>query len=296
MSRYLLLALSLFIMAVLVTACSTSKLFRQHQQFFNQNIATNPDIQLHQLRTPNGTLHYAQAGDATLPALVLIHGTPGSWKDLSALMVATKLRQQYQIISLDRPGWGRSTVAEGQSFTEFAYQAKQIAQLLEQLRQQNPNQPIVVAGHSLGASIAPRIAADYPHLVDGLLLLSGTHDPQLGKPRRHHRVGQWSLVKPLIGDALRQANREMLVLDKQLLEMNGRWSQIQVPVTVIQGGKDGLVSHRNTDFIHRVQAHNKNLKVVRLEKSGHFTHLQQQSLIVASALELLETIRSQQQP
>ncbi|MCV6606109.1 MAG: alpha/beta hydrolase, partial [Porticoccaceae bacterium] len=240
---------------------------------------------------PQGNLYYAEAGDASQATLVLIHGTPGSWRDMSALLVEPQLRNQFRVISIDRPGWGSSTVAEGQPFVAFSYQAGQIAKLLEQLRQENPSQTIVLAGHSLGASIAPRVAADYPHLVDGLLLLSGTHSAELGKPRRHHRVGQWSLVKPLIGGALRKANREMLVLDQQLAQMDERWGEITVPVTVIQGGRDGLVSHKNTGFIRRVQAHNPNLKVVRLEKAGHFTHLQQQPLIVTSALEMLKIIR-----
>ncbi|MDM3871191.1 alpha/beta fold hydrolase [Porticoccus sp. W117] len=290
MKKYLLPICALLALAVLVTACSTSQVFREHRQFFNQHVAGNDDIHFHRIHGPDGVLHYASAGDSQLPALVLIHGTPGSWSDMSALLIEPQLRSHFQVISIDRPGWGQSTVGENNSPLEFSYQASQVALLLQQLRQHSPERPIVVAGHSLGASIAPRIAADFPQLVDGLLLLSGTHSPELGKPRRHHRVGEWRLIKPLIGEPLRKANQEMLVLDKQLAEMSERWQEITIPVTVVQGRKDGLVSHKNTDFIEQVQAHNPNLTVVRLKKSGHFTHLQQQPLIVDSAIQLLAKV------
>ncbi|UTW45654.1 alpha/beta fold hydrolase [bacterium SCSIO 12696] len=291
MAKYILLVVLGVSATLLISACSTSQVFREHRQFFNQHIAGNDDIRLASIQSPEGNLHFASAGDSHLPALVLIHGTPGSWTDLSALMIEPKLRSHFRVISIDRPGWGRSTVADGYSPLEFSYQARQIGLLLQQLREQNPQQPIIVAGHSLGASIAPRIAADFPQLVDGLLLLSGTHSPELGKPRRHHCVGEWRLVKPLIGEPLRKANQEMLVLDRQLAQMSERWQSITVPVTVIQGRKDGLVSHKNTDFIEQVQAQNPNLTVIRLKKSGHFTHLQQQPLIVDSAIQMLISVQ-----
>ncbi|MGS2722274.1 alpha/beta fold hydrolase [Porticoccus sp. GXU_MW_L64] len=291
MSRYLLLALTLLALATLVSACSTFKVFREHRQQFNQHIAGNSDIHFDRIESPQGTLHYASAGDSQLPALVLIHGTPGSWSDMSALMIEPQLRSRFQVISIDRPGWGQSTASDGHSPLAFSYQASQIGLLLQQLREQNPAGPIIVVGHSLGASLAPRVAADFPQLVDGLLLLSGTYNPELGKPRTHHRVAKWRLVKPLIGEPLRKANREMLVLEKHLTEMNGRWEQLNIPTTMIHGHKDFLVSKKNIPFIRKVQAHNPNLTVIELKKSGHFTHLQQQPLIVDSAVELLAKVQ-----
>ena len=291
MGKYFLVGVVLLVISsLLLASCSTTKVFRQQQKFYETHIVGNSDISQQTLNSDNGVLHYAVAGNPQYPALVFIHGTPGNWQSLSDFLVEPQLRQYFQIFVIDRPGWGASIDSAEHPVTSFSYQAEQIAGLLQQLRQQNSQRRIILVGHSLGASIAPRVAVDYPQLVDGLLLLSGSHDPKLAKPRYYHRVGNWPVVKTLIGKSLRKANKEMLVLDQQLSEMDGKWPTIKIPITVIQGDKDPLVNPHNTEFLQRVQKHNPSLKVIRLDDIGHFTHLQSQDLVAKSAIELLDEV------
>lgn len=293
MLKYVLVGLALIVLAGALSSCSTSKLFRQHQQFYEQHIEGNHHIHHYHLKSDRGVLHYAVAGDESLPAIVFVHGTPGSWRDMSSFLVEPQLRERFQIFSVDRPGWGESISTPDQTVTAFSHQAQQIALLLEHIHGQNDQRPIIVAGHSLGASIAPYIALQYPQLVSGLLLVSGSYDPQLAKPRRYHRAGEWPIVNSLIGQSLRKANKEMLILDKQLVEIEGRWGEIRVPVTAIQGEKDSLVEPDNTGFLQRVLAHNPSLKILRLKNTGHFTHLKSQEVIVHSAVDMLQQVALQ---
>ncbi len=43
------------------------------------------------------------------------------------------------------------------------------------------NQKTILVGHSLGGPVIARTAMDYPDLVDGLILVGGSIDPEMEK-------------------------------------------------------------------------------------------------------------------
>ena len=65
-----------------------------------------------------------------------------------------------------------------------------------------------------------------------------------------------------------------------------RWSEIRVPVTVIQGGKDNLVPPANADFLGRVLL-NAPVTMVRPPEANHFLVWEKPELIREAVLNQL---------
>ena len=97
------------------------------------------------------------------PALLLVHGFTDTSRSFSLL--APHLAGRRLIIP-DLRGHGGSDTGSGCDIDDFA---TDIALLIRRLRLERP----VVVGHSLGAMIAIRLAAEHPGSVGGLALLAG---------------------------------------------------------------------------------------------------------------------------
>jgi pimeloyl-ACP methyl ester carboxylesterase len=97
--------------------------------------------------------------------VVLIH-SPGTSLDFWNA-VAPSLRRQRRTIALDLPGFGGTPPPAGR--LDVAALSEGVATLLDAIGVRNA----VVAGFSLGGSVALRVAADRPDLVRGVALVSG---------------------------------------------------------------------------------------------------------------------------
>jgi pimeloyl-ACP methyl ester carboxylesterase len=62
---------------------------------------------------------------------------------------------------------------------------------------------------------------------------------------------------------------------------------LKIPVTVIQGGKDGLVLPANADFAERMLK-NKKPKIIRVTDAGHFILWKKPDIIRDAILGLLD--------
>ena len=173
----------LLILAMLLSGCSQPEIFVQEQLFFETEVQDNPLIEKRQVEYTGFKLNYAHSGKLNAPALVYLHGTPGGWDNGARYLMDEDLQRVAHVVAIDRPGWGGSQLADTNAVPDFAEQARLIKPLLDELARQNQGQGIILIGHSLGASLAPYIAMQYPQQVSGLILLAGSLDPQLGKPR-----------------------------------------------------------------------------------------------------------------
>jgi pimeloyl-ACP methyl ester carboxylesterase len=68
------------------------------------------------LDTDRGPIEVATVGSG--PAVLVIHGTPGSWRQCFSL--AEDLADAYTIVAPSRPGYGRTPLSTGRSFDEQA--------------------------------------------------------------------------------------------------------------------------------------------------------------------------------
>jgi len=236
-------------------------------------------------------LHYADTGGAGLPTVVFIHGTPGSWRSLGRLFDYQVLTREMRLVSIDRPGWGNSLFPDDHAEGSFDEQVRLIEPLLRKLHREAEGQPMLLAGHSLGASIAPYVAFRHPELVDGLLMAAGAIDPELGKPRWYNHAANIWPVSRLIDHRLVKANVEIWGVYSALEELEPWWETVTIPMIYVQGEEDELVHPGNLDFAENSLPAD-NTKVVRIPGQGHLLHRQQTDLLASLLVELLDQTRS----
>ncbi|MGI9286527.1 MAG: alpha/beta fold hydrolase [Pseudomonadales bacterium] len=272
-------------------ACFMPKIFEQEAEYFDAQVRDNTAITYDYIEQSNFKLFFASAGALNKPVVVFIHGTPGSWRAGARYLTEPALLERARVVVLDRPGWGESKLSNTDVEHSFQKQAAMIAPLLKNLRQESGNQGIVLIGHSLGASLAPRIAMDYPEEVNAMLLLAGSLDPKLGSPRWYNRAASLAVVNWAIGSGMRRANAEIMALRTQLDAMSGCWDALRIPITVMQGQKDTLVSPHNIRFAARVMPSAK-LKIIDLEEASHFLPWENRPRVVAETLELIDQLEA----
>jgi len=217
----------------------------------------------------------------------MVHGTPGSWSTYRYVLGNKRLHNNFKLISIDRLSWGKSTSGNILIPETFENQVDAIASIIKHAS----DKPVILIGHSLGASLAPKVAIDYPDLVSGLILMAGSLDPELGKPRWYNNIASLPLINKLVPDRLNQANREIEVLQEGLISYENSWSDIFVPTTVIQGKDDKLVSPENVPFVKQQLAHLQGeLRVVEISNMGHFLPWEKTELIVSEIIAMKELL------
>ncbi len=245
----------------------------------------HPEIQFRQVPVDKHQLFYAHSGDEEKTGVIFIHGTPGGWEAFEGYLESERLQQDFLLVSIDRIGWGKSSIPSKEIDGNFSLQSKSVGELMKQY----PDKKWILVGHSLGASIAPQIAVDYPDQVSGLLLLAGSLKPTLGSPRWYNYAASTWLVASLIGDTMKYSNREIMGLRKQLKTMDKEIKKVNLStnVTIIQGQKDKLVSPKNPAYVVDAWKDNfASIKLIELENEGHFLPWRQAPLIVKSLYEL----------
>lgn len=277
------------VLSVVLLACSQADIFIQEKQFFDQHVKNNPSIETRYLELGDLKLKYVSAGASDAPVVVYIHGTPGGWDNGARYLMDEKLRERARVVSLDRPGWGESLLPEGRVEASFSGQNKFLQPLFEQLNRDNHHRGIILVGHSLGASIAPYIAIQNPELISGLILIAGSLNPELGRPRWYNWAASMGVVSWFLGADMQRANDEIMQLRRQLEGMSDGWSDIKMPVTVIHGMQDKLVFPENADFAEQVLV-NADLTVIRIADANHFIPWEKRDLVVKEIQLMLDKI------
>jgi pimeloyl-ACP methyl ester carboxylesterase len=278
--------------SLLLSSCFTPDVIKQEQRFFNTNIANNGQIQHHYIHVDNDQLFYAAAGDNGKPALIIIHGTPGSWHQFSRYLLNKNLLEHFYIVVIDRPGWGKSILGNGEATASYSHQANIIVSLTKQLKNTSHNQAVILMGHSLGASIAPRVAMDYPDNIDGLLLFAGGYNPAIESPRWFNYLAAIPGAHWLIGKDMSNANKEIFTLKKELQEMLPRWPDITSYTIAAQGNKDDLVYPANIDFIKNHLDPQRSISIT-LANEGHLFPMTMRAEVTDWAICLLKSIQTQ---
>ena len=113
-------------------------------------------------------LHYHEAGVGNGPTIVLLHGGgPGasSWSNFAKNIPV--LAQQFHVIAVDQPGYGRSDKpTEHPQY--FRHSASALKYLLDTI---GITERVHLLGNSLGGGAAVRFALDYPDRAGRLVLM-----------------------------------------------------------------------------------------------------------------------------
>jgi pimeloyl-ACP methyl ester carboxylesterase len=94
------------------------------------------------------------------PAVLLIHGLPGTAEDFN---LVTPLLAGRRTIAIDRPGFGFSSGG----YFPFARQLQAVQEVIEKLHLGHP----ILVGHSYGGAISLAFTEHHPHEVNGLVLV-----------------------------------------------------------------------------------------------------------------------------
>lgn len=133
-------------------------------------------------------LHVVESGPKDAPRILLLHGASANLRELWGPL-APILGEHHRVIAFDRPGYGHST--RGRGAESLTVQARMMAAVLEAT-----GGPATIVAHSLGASIALRLALDRPDLVKGMVLIAPASHPYPGNNAWWARLA----AAPLIGE------------------------------------------------------------------------------------------------
>lgn len=227
-------------------------------------------------------LHYVKAGDPSKPLVLFLHGSPGSLSAFIDFLVDSTLLSNALLITADRPGFGYSNFGNGEP--SLKKQSEALKPILEEYKN---NRPIILVGHSLAGALIGRMAADYPELVDGLIIVAGSIDPELEPNETWFRA---PLATPFLSwilpNSFRASNEEIYQLKPELEKMLPLWKEITCPVIVIQGKKDVLVPPENADFAKKMII-NAPVDLVLVDDMNHFVPWSHPQLIEQAILSLL---------
>jgi len=114
---------------------------------------------------PQGQVAYTDEGPAGAPAVMAVHGVPGSVRDFRYL--APHLTDTLRLIRVDLPGFGGSPPAE-EAVRTLAGRARVLTELADMLGLPR----FGVLGHSMGGGTALVLAAEQPARVSLLVLVA----------------------------------------------------------------------------------------------------------------------------
>lgn len=241
--RILVILVGLFIIACLV--------FDHYVQFRRSDESLrsiyrerNLDASIHYYTSHGRTLRYVTANPGRPARLLMLHGSPGSISYYAGRFHDSLIKNTFKCIAVDRPGYGYSGFGDPEP--SISRQAAMIRPLIDSL--ENNDGPLIIVAGSYGASIACRLAMDYPELVDGLVLTG----PSLAPGREVYfwftPVIEHPAIRWFIPRLFRSANTEKVHHRAELEKMLPLWDKIRVPVVYIQGADDQIVDTSNAGF------------------------------------------------
>jgi pimeloyl-ACP methyl ester carboxylesterase len=209
-------------------------------------------------------LHYAVTGSGNLPTLVLVHGSPGSWKHFHKYMYDTVLLRKFKIVSIDRPGFGYSDYGQAM---HLKAQCRIILPLLQSLKE---TQPMYLFGHSMGGPVAVQLVANDPGLFSAVVIASGAVDVNQERKEIWRKIMS---IKPLywaLPGAFRPSNTELIYLKKDLVALQREFEKITCKVYFIHGSKDYWVPIQNIAFGSKMLLNASGISIDTIRGAGHF--------------------------
>jgi pimeloyl-ACP methyl ester carboxylesterase len=129
----------------------------------------------------NIKMHYQISGSG--PTVILLHAQPSNQEQFNKLKDV--LKNNYTVISIDRPGMGYSESISEQSPKRLMQQARLIRGLVREITNEKP----IVVGHSYGGALALSYVVQFEQEVRGLIVVNtASHPWKKGKPWLPFRI------------------------------------------------------------------------------------------------------------
>ena len=297
MKRKLILLLSALL---LLNVLSKSNLAQSTNRLLRQDAGVQVcSIKEKYITVEKLRMRYVESG--TGPAVVMIHGNAGSIEDFEFGAIKT-LSSDYRVIAVERPGHGKSDRPSGKA-VDVEYQARLLHQALSSLSVAQP----VLVGHSWGAALALSYALQYPTEVSALILAAPAAYPDDGEGRLLQAINKPPVIgevplllgrsfvgRHILKGILKRAfspeplpekyfrlvssswlGRKQLKaylddeasLNASLRKFSKRYSEINIPVVILTGDHDQIVSSRENAY--RLKDSIANSRLIELKNTGH---------------------------
>ncbi len=239
----------------------------------------------HEYETERQKMHYIHVGADSLPLVIMVHGSPGSADNMVGYLNDNRLTHVAQVVAVDRPGYGYSGF--GKTERSIEKQAAVIKPIIEK-HTLSKSQKVILLGHSYGGPVIAHLAMNFPGLIDGLVIVAGSIDPELEPKKWFQKPLDWPCIRWMLPPAARVCNQEILPLPEELEKMLPLWKKISCPAILIHGTKDNLVPVGNVDFAKRMLVNSNQIVVDTLSGENHFILWSHQGKIVDRIIELIE--------
>ena len=244
-------------------------------------------LRFHEIAGGDGTpLNVVETGNATGPAVVLLHGFSQSYLSFALQLHDPELNKRFRLIAIDLRGHGGS----GKPWAREAYAghkpwAQDLRQVVDALKLDRP----IIVGWSFGGYVAMDYVREYgAGAVEGLVL-TGSHGGLIRRvdgPPNHYdgdldaaienarHFMQLMTVKPVSNDAFDRGVFSTLMMPayvrnamvQKRLDNTDMLATLAVRTLVILGEKDGSLP---AEKIRDVLSENPNISVRILPAVGH---------------------------
>ncbi len=227
-------------------------------------------------------IFYASVNEdrSDLPLLILVHGSPGGWWVYLNLLTDPRLLEHFRMISVDRPGFGKSDLQKRRVNLE------ETTNLLLPLVRKSGGAGCYLLGRSYGGPVVAQMAAQQPERVKGLMLLSSASSPELEKFWWFSKPADRPPIRWLLGKPVRRASDEKFAHVEELKLMLPIWAKITAPTVVMHGGNDWIVDTANGAFMDRALTHAPH-RLIRLPGVGHRISNEAPDRVVEELINLL---------
>lgn len=240
------------------------------------------------IKNDSVSLFCAVTGADTLPPLLVIHGAPGAWYGNRRMLDDTLIQQRFQIISVDRLGYNRSTFKNSRK-PVHSMRLQAIA-IREALRLNRSGKTGVVVGSSYGAPIAAKMAILFPSDFHHLVMIAPAIDPNNEKFWWWHRFIGSGLAIKFFPEFIQHATEEKFNHERELAILHRQWSSLSVPVTVMHGGKDQIIAPENFEYAKKM-LRNKNARFIYLPESTHMIRSNDPEAVRAAVFSTIDDVR-----
>ena len=233
----------------------------------------------------NRSIRYLAHGNPKNPALICLHGSPGSLDMYADYYMDSVLLDHYYIISIDRPGFGYS--GYGNAALTLSQQSEAVLAVIHKLKLDS----VSLIGHSYGGPVAIKTAMINPEKIHSVHIVAGSLDPIL-EPREWWRpIASSPPLSWILSPPLRACNDEISALYKELLSLDQEWNKLISRLNIYHGKFDRLVPYANASYMQENATQAESIKLISFEAGDHFILWTQQDSIKQELLQNYEFLK-----
>jgi len=263
MRRTILYSLALLVIWLLLAQCFIMRNRWSDNKAYRVFKSKEVPLSIYDTLINGRHLHYAVCGPDSLPTLVFIHGSPGSWMNYMKYMWDSSMRKKFRIVAIDRPGFGYSDFGKAMHLQD---QCNLIMPVLKKLKS---NAPMFLAGHSMGGPIVVKLAADEPSLFTTVVIIAGALDISQEAKETWRKIMN---VRPMywaLPGAFGPSNTELLYLKNDLLPLQKDFKNVQCNILFVHGDEDTWVPIKNIAYGTTMMTNAKSIVADTLHGADH---------------------------